>query len=157
MQSGRTVTAKSRSAEELLGLVGEKLGPGDWQEVTQEQVNLFADATDDHQWIHVDPDRARSGPFGQTIAHGFLTLALLPALLQPLLRVEGARLGVNYGLNRVRFPAPVPVGARIRAKALLKEATAFEGGVQIVVETTVEIEGSSKPACVAETITRYYA
>ncbi|HVB13319.1 MAG TPA: MaoC family dehydratase [Candidatus Dormibacteraeota bacterium] len=150
------MTTNGRSAEELLGLVGVDLGTGEWQEISQDQVGLFADATHDHQWIHVDPERARSGPFGQTIAHGFLTLALLPELVQPLLRVEGARLGVNYGLNRVRFPAPVPVGARIRAKAQLKEATAFEGGVQIVVETTVEIEGRPKPACVAETITRYY-
>jgi acyl dehydratase len=150
------VSTESRSVDQLLTLVGEDLGTSEWQEVDQDQVNLFADATHDHQWIHVDPERARSGPFGQTIAHGFLTLALLPALLQPLLRVEGARLGVNYGLNRVRFPAPVPFGARIRAKARLKEATAFEGGVQIAVEATVEIEGHPKPACVAEAITRYY-
>ncbi|MGH7609736.1 MAG: MaoC family dehydratase [Candidatus Dormibacteria bacterium] len=150
------MTDQNRRVEELLGLVGSDLGTGRWQEVSQDQVNLFADATHDHQWIHIDPERARSGPFGQTIAHGFLTLALLPDLLRSVLRVEGARLGVNYGLNRVRFPAPVPVGSRIRARAELLEATPFEGGVQIVVKTTVEVEGRSKPACVAETISRYY-
>ncbi|MGH7611179.1 MAG: MaoC family dehydratase, partial [Candidatus Dormibacteria bacterium] len=113
-------------------------------------------ATHDHQWIHIDPERARSGPFGQTIAHGFLTLALLPDLLRSVLRVDGARMGVNYGLNRVRFPAPLAVGSRVRARAELLEATSFGGGVQIVVRTTVEVEGQAKPACVAETVSRYY-
>ncbi|MGH7691893.1 MAG: MaoC family dehydratase [Candidatus Dormibacteria bacterium] len=150
------MTQQSRRVDQLLGLAGADLGTGEWQGVSQDQVNQFADATHDHQWIHIDPERAQSGPFGQTIAHGFLTLALLPDLLQSVLRVEGARLGVNYGLNRVRFPAPVPVGSRIRAKAQLLEATAFDGGVQIVVETTVEVEGRPKPACVAQTISRYY-
>jgi acyl dehydratase len=142
--------------DELADLVGSELGVSDWQVVTQDQVNLFADATGDHQWIHVDPERARSGPFGQTIAHGFLTLALLPALLHDLALVDGYRLAVNYGLNRVRFPAPVPVGARIRARAILKVAEAVAGGTQVVLESTVEVEGQDKPGCVAETVTRYY-
>ena len=142
--------------DELADLVGSELGVSDWQVVTQDQVNLFADATGDHQWIHVDPERARSGPFGQTIAHGFLTLALLPALLHDLALVDGYRLAVNYGLNRVRFPAPVPVGARIRARAILKAAEAVAGGTQVVLESTVEVEGQDKPGCVAETVTRYY-
>ena len=142
--------------DELADLVGSELGVSDWQVVTQDQVNLFADATGDHQWIHVDPERARSGPFGQTIAHGFLTLALLPALLHDLALVDGYRLAVNYGLNRVRFPAPVPVGARIRARAILKAAEAVAGGTQLVLESTVEVEGQDKPGCVAETVTRYY-
>jgi len=145
-----------RRMDELADLVGSELGVSDWQVVTQDQVNLFADATGDHQWIHVDPERARSGPFGQTIAHGFLTLALLPALLHDLALVDGYRLAVNYGLNRVRFPAPVPVGARIRARAILKVAEAVAGGTQVVLESTVEVEGQDKPGCVAETVTRYY-
>ncbi len=149
MTSGRTM-------DELADLVGSELGVSDWQVVTQDQVNLFADATGDHQWIHVDPERARSGPFGQTIAHGFLTLALLPALLHDLALVDGYRLAVNYGLNRVRFPAPVPVGARIRARAILKAAEAVAGGTQVVLESTVEVEGQDKPGCVAETVSRYY-
>jgi len=151
------VRVVNRSADQFLGLVGQSLGVGDWQKVTQSQVCLFADATHDHQWIHVDPERARSGPFGVSIAHGFLTLALLPELLGPLLRVGSSRLAVNYGLNRVRFPAPVPVGARIRATAVLKDAAKFDGGIQIVLFATVEIDGHPKPACVAETITRYYS
>ena len=145
-----------RRMDELADLVGSELGVSDWQVVTQDQVNLFADATGDHQWIHVDPERARSGPFGQTIAHGFLTLALQPALLHDLALVDGYRLAVNYGLNRVRFPAPVPVGARIRARAILKAAEAVAGGTQVVLESTVEVEGQDKPGCVAETVTRYY-
>src|ERR1035441_10863903 len=114
------MTTHVKSMEDLTPLIGTHLGYGEYRTVTQEEVNLFADATGDHQWIHVDPERARSGPFGQTIAHGFLTLALLPALLHDLALVDGYRLVANYGLNRVRFPAPVPVGARIRARAILK-------------------------------------
>ncbi|MGH7758810.1 MAG: MaoC family dehydratase [Candidatus Dormibacteria bacterium] len=150
------MTEGTRGVGQLLDLVGADLGSGEWQTVTQQQVNQFADATHDHQWIHIDPERARSGPFGQTIAHGFLTLALLPDLLRSVLRVDGARMGVNYGLNRVRFPAPLAVGSRVRARAELLEATSFGGGVQIVVRTTVEVEGQAKPACVAETVSRYY-
>ena len=142
--------------DELAARVGTELGVSDWQQVTQDQVNLFAEATGDHQWIHVDPERARAGPFGQTIAHGFLTLALLPALLHDLAPVTEHRLAINYGLNRVRFPSPVPVGARIRARATLKAAESVAGGIQVVLESTVEVEGQDKPGCVAETVSRYY-
>src|SRR5215212_2973258 len=136
---------------------GEReLGTSSWHEITQEQVNAFADATGDRQWIHVDPERAAAGPFGGPVAHGYLTLSLLPALMAEVWRVEDARMGINYGLNRVRFPSPVPVGSRVRAVGRLKEATPIEGGVQGVVEATVEVEGGAKPACVAETVFRLY-
>ena len=141
----------------LPGLVGTTLGTGDWHQVTQDQINLFADATGDHQWIHVDPEKAATGPFGTTIAHGFLTLSLLPMLASSVSRVEGVRMGLNYGLNRVRFPAPVKVGSRVRATTVLKEVTDIPGGVQAVNEVTIEIEGSDKPACVAESVVRYLA
>jgi acyl dehydratase len=133
---------------------GLELGPSEWTEVTQERVNLFADATDDHQWIHVDPERAARGPFGGTIAHGYLTLSLLPALAP--VRVEDASAAINYGLNRVRFPAPVPVGSRIRTTSRIAEVAEVDGGVQVTTVATVEREGSEKPVCVAETVTRYY-
>jgi acyl dehydratase len=138
--------------------VGAQLGVSPWHQITQEQVDLFAAATGDRQWIHVDPERARAGPFGGTIAHGYLTLSLLPLLLRDLVRAQDTRLAVNYGLNRVRFMAPVPVGSRIRAAAVLREVTEVPGGaVQLVLLVTVEIEGDgSKPACVAETVTRLY-
>ncbi len=119
-------------------------------------MDLFAEATGDHQWIHVDPERARLGPFGGTIAHGYLTLSLLPMLLQGMVRVPGVGLAVNYGLNRVRFVSPVPVGSRVRATAVPQEVTDVEGGVQLVLAVTVEVEGQAKPACVAETVTRLY-
>jgi acyl dehydratase len=141
--------------EAIPGLVGQELGKGEWHEVTQEEVNLFADATGDHQWIHVDPERAAKGPFGGPIAHGYLTLSLVPVLMRSVVQVEGVRMGINYGLNRVRFPAPVRVGSRVRVSGLLKEAGQIEGGVQAVFELTVEIEGGAKPACVAETVVRY--
>jgi acyl dehydratase len=142
---------------ELPGLVGTDLGSSEWFEVTQESVNLFADATGDHQWIHVDVERAKAGPFGGPIAHGFLTLSLAPALLKDVWVMEGTRMGVNYGLNKVRFPSPVPAGSKVRAGALLKEVTEVDGGgAQLVLETTFEIEGASKPACVAELVFRYY-
>jgi acyl dehydratase len=140
--------------EELQGLVGEELGASDWHEVDQARVDAFADVTDDHQWIHVDRERAAAGPFGGTIAHGYLTLSMLPALMAEVWRVEGARMGINYGLNRVRFPAPVPVGSRVRAVGRLLEVAPIEGGVQGVVQATVEVEGGEKPACVAETVFR---
>ena len=139
---------------DLESCAGTHLGYSAWHEITQEQVNAFADATGDHQWIHVDPERAAAGPFGTTIAHGYLTLSLLPALLGDRLRVEGVRMAVNYGLNRVRFPAPVPVGSRVRAELL--EVTEVSGGVQVVARVTVEREGGDKPVCVAETVTRLY-
>jgi acyl dehydratase len=142
--------------DELLNAVGEQLGSSEWLEIDQQQVNLFADATGDHQWIHVDEAKAKAGPFGGTIAHGYLTLSLLPVLLQQIYRVEGAQMVVNYGLNKVRFPAPAPVGSRLRATAMLTEAKAVDGGVQAEVTTTIEIDGNDKPACVAATVARIY-
>jgi acyl dehydratase len=143
---------------ELPGLKGTELGTSDWFEVTQERVNTFADATDDHQWIHVDLQAARSGPFGGTIAHGYLTLSLLVPLLSELLSVQGIRMGINYGLNRVRFLAPVPVGSRIRLAGRLGSVEEVSGGaMQVLVDCTVELEGNDKPACVAQAIYRFYA
>ena len=137
--------------------VGTELGLSAWHEITQERVNLFAEATGDHQWIHVNPELARQGPFGGPIAHGYLTLSMLPMLLGELIRSQGVALAVNYGLNRVRFTSPVPVGARVRAVASLKEVEEVSGGVQLVLAVRVEIEGQEKPALVAETITRLYS
>jgi acyl dehydratase len=145
------------SMRDLPGLVGTELGTSDWHEVTQTEVNQFADATGDHQWIHVDPERAKAGPFGGTIAHGYLTLSMIPVLMSGVVKVEGVRLGLNYGSNKVRFPSPVPVGSRIRATGVLKEASEVPGGVQAVMEVTVNVEGQDKPACVAETVVRYLA
>jgi acyl dehydratase len=139
---------------ELESLVGEELGASEWHEITQERVSAFADVTGDRQWIHVDPDRAAAGPFGGTIAHGYLTLSMLPALMAEVWRVEGVRMGINYGLNRVRFPSPVRVGSRVRVVGRLKELAPVDGGVQGVIEATVEIEGGSKPAAVVETVFR---
>ena len=144
------------SAEELRAAAGREAGPTDWITVEQSRVDEFADATDDHQWIHVEPARAASGPFGTTIAHGYLTLSLVNFFLPDLVRVEGAKMGVNYGTNKVRFPAAVKVGARIRGRAQVLEATDVPGGVQIVVRVTIEIEGGDRPACVADTISRFY-
>ncbi|MDJ0463393.1 MaoC family dehydratase [Streptomyces sp. H27-C3] len=144
------------SAEELRAGVGEQLGHSAWLEVDQKRIDLFADATGDHQWIHVDPEKAAAGPFGATIAHGYLTLSLLPALVPQIMRVEGMRMGINYGTNKVRFPSPVPVGSRLRATAVLKEVTDAGGGVQVTAVVTVEREGAEKPACVAESVSRYY-
>jgi acyl dehydratase len=143
--------------EGLKALVGKEWGPGEWLEITQERIDAFADATDDHQWIHVDVERAKSGPFGRTIAHGFLTLSLVVRLRQGLgPRVEGVRMAINYGLNRVRFPAPVPVGSRIRARTKNLSVEEVPGGAQLVDQITVEVEGQEKPACVAELVTRLY-
>ncbi|SFD66452.1 MaoC family dehydratase [Streptomyces aidingensis] len=144
------------SADELRAAVGAELGPSDWLEVDQKRIDLFAEATGDHQWIHVDPERAAQGPFRTTIAHGYLTLSLLPALVPQTLRVEGVKMGVNYGTNKVRFPSPVPVGARLRARAKLLEVTDVPGGVQVTLQVTVEREGGEKPACVVESVSRYY-
>ena len=140
------------SLDELAGAAGEDLGSTDWLEVSQDRVDLFADATDDHQWIHVDAERAAAGPFGGTIAHGFLTLSLIPFFASQLFDFEtpGARL--NYGLNKVRFPNPVKVGARVRASAQVDEVSDVPAGKQMVTRYTIEIEGESKPACVAETV-----
>lgn len=144
------------SAEELRAGVGEPLGHSDWLEIEQKRIDLFADATGDHQWIHVDPERAASGPFGTTIAHGYLTLSLLPTFVPQILRVEGMRMGINYGTNKVRFPAPVPVGSRLRATAVLTEVEEVGGGVQVTAKVTVECEGGDKPVCVAESVSRYF-
>ena len=136
--------------------VGEELGASSWHEITQERVNTFAEATDDHQWIHVDPEMAAQGPFGQTIAHGYLTLSLAPALMSEIWEFEDVAMGINYGLNRVRFPSPVPVGSKVRAVAKLQSVEEIPNGVQIVVECTFEREGGDKPVCVAETVSRLY-
>jgi acyl dehydratase len=144
------------SVADLVAAQGESIGHSDWVTITQDDVNLFADATGDHQWIHVDPERAANGPFGTTIAHGFMTLALLPRLQHQMYTVKGITLAVNYGLNRVRFPAPVPVGSRVRAQSSLLGVEQLDNGaVQATIATTVEIDGSPKPACVAESVVRY--
>ncbi len=142
--------------EEVKAKVGEELGVGEWVQVTQERINQFAEATGDHQWIHVDPERAAQGPFGTTIAHGYLTLSLIPSLGGGGLPITGAKMGINYGLDRVRFIAPVKVGSRVRARRKLVDVTEGEGFDQLKVEVTVEIEGQDKPAAVAETLSRAY-
>jgi acyl dehydratase len=140
----------------LAGRVGRHLGHSGWRQITQEQVNGFADVTGDHQWIHVDEERARTGPFGRTIAHGYLTLSLMPTLLWEVLDVDGASAVINYGVNRVRFPTPVPVGARVRLGVEVLGVEDVEGGVQATLLGTVQVEGSEKPGCVAEILLRYY-
>ncbi|SCL13748.1 Acyl dehydratase [Micromonospora nigra] len=144
------------SVHELAAAVGESIGPGPWYPVDQRRVDLFAEATDDHQWIHTDPARAATGPYGGTIAHGYLTLSLLPALVGRLYRVDGVEMGVNYGLNRVRFPAPVRVGGAVRATATIGAVTPVEGGVQVVTTVTVDSDAGGKPVCVAETVSRLH-
>ena len=137
--------------------MGKNLGSSDWLEITQKRIDLFAEATGDHQWIHVDPERAKDGPFGTTIAHGYLTQSLVNYFLPQIVEVRGIKMGVNYGADRLRFPAPVPVGSRIRGTGeLLKVEQTKDGGTQATVRVTVEIEGSDRPACVIETISRYY-
>ncbi|AIJ16750.1 MaoC family dehydratase [Streptomyces violaceoruber] len=144
------------SADEVKAAVGEQLGYTDWLEVDQKRIDLFAEATGDHQWIHVDPERAAAGPFGGTIAHGYLTLSLLPLFGPQLIRVDGVKMGVNYGTNKVRFPSPVPVGSRLRATAVITGVEDVKGGIQVSVAFTVEREGGDKPVCVAESVSRYY-
>ncbi len=142
---------------ELPPLIGQELVVSDWITITQEQVNLFAQATGDHQWIHVDVERAKAGPFGAPIAHGFLTLSLLPRFFESSVRIEGTRMGVNYGLNKVRFIAPVPVGSRLRARMKLLACDPIDNnGMQMTWEVTTEREGSAKPVCIAESIARHY-
>ena len=142
---------------ELAQLAGQEVAVSDWVTITQEQVNLFADATGDHQWIHVDVERAKAGPFGGPIAHGFLTLSLLPKLIESAIEIRESRMGVNYGLNKVRFTSPVPVGSRLRARAKLLAADRIDNdGYQFTWTITIEREGESKPACVAESINRRY-
>ena len=140
----------------LLDMVGADLGTSGWVEIPQADVDAFAKATRDEQWIHVDPERAAAGPFGRTIVHGYMTLAMLVPLLHDAFEVGGVAMGINYGLNKVRFPAPTPVGSRIRAHAVLVSAERVAGGVQAVLDTTVEAEGVDKPVCVAQSIVRYY-
>jgi acyl dehydratase len=141
---------------DLQPLVGQEIGLSDWLTVDQRRIDLFAEATDDHQWIHVDTARSAGGPFGATVAHGFLTLSLLPPLFASGFRIDGIGMGINYGLNRVRFPAPVRVGSRLRGRFRLKAYEPIEGGAQLTVEVTMEIDGSDKPACVAESVSRRY-
>jgi acyl dehydratase len=142
--------------DELRAAVGTQVGASDWVTIDQQQIDTFADATGDHQWIHVDEERAKAGPFGGTIAHGFLTLALLPMLISQVYRVDGVKMGINYGLNKVRFTSPVPVGSKVRGVVELVEAADVTGGVQVVNKVTVEMEGSERPALVAEWLTRQY-
>jgi acyl dehydratase len=151
------VTVIVNGVEELRARVGEHLGYTDWMVVTQERVNTFADATDDHQWIHVDVERAASGPFGAPIAHGFLTLSLLIPLWNDLLELNGVDMKVNYGLNKVRFPAPVPVGSRVRLGATVTELRDVPGGVEAVIDAVLECDAAAKPVCVAQAVHRYYA
>ena len=142
---------------DLAACVGQEVAVSDWLTITQQQVNLFAEATGDHQWIHVDPEKAAAGPFGATIAHGFLTLSLLPKFFESSMKVIDCRMGVNYGLNKVRFMAPVPVGSRLRARMKLLSAEPIEGnGLQMAWDVTVEREGAAKPVCVAEALVRRY-
>jgi acyl dehydratase len=145
------------SADEILGAVGTKLGPGPWTEITQARIDRFAEATDDHQWIHVDAARAKAGPFGTTIAHGYLTLSLMAKFLPELLEIRGLKMGVNYGTDKVRFPSAVKAGARVRPRGeFVAVERTKDGGIQAIIRVTVEIEGEAKPACVADTISRYY-
>ena len=142
---------------DLQALVGQELGVSEWLTVTQERINQFADATGDHQWIHLDAERAKEGPFGTTIAHGFLTLSLLPEMSATAFHVTEVKMGVNYGLNKVRFPSPVPVNSKLRGRFKLLEYIPLEGGAQVAIECTMEREGSAKPVCVAESLARRYA
>jgi acyl dehydratase len=142
---------------EVPGLIGQELGSSDWHEVTQEHVNQFAEATGDHQWIHVDVERAKAeSPFGGPIAHGYLTLSLLAPLSAQVLLVTDTVMGVNYGLNKVRFPSPVPVGAKVRLRAGLQDVQEFAGGLQLTLSAVIEREGGDKPVCIAEPVYRYY-
>lgn len=143
--------------DELAGAVGEELGVSDWHVVDQAQITAFADATGDHQWIHLDAARAAEGPFGQTIAHGFLTLALTPTLVREVYTVGGVRMAINYGANRVRFPEPLRSGGSVRARVRLESADAVSGGLQVVSHTVLELAGSDKPCCVADLVTRFVA
>ncbi|MDT7663546.1 MAG: hypothetical protein QOD04_3102 [Pseudonocardiales bacterium] len=143
-------------ADELKAAVGEQLGTSDWVTVEQKQIDTFAEATGDHQWIHVDAEKAKDGPFGGTIAHGSLTLSLLPVFSAQVYKVENVKMGINYGLNKVRFTSPVPVNSRLRGSFELLEVSEVKDALQVVNKVTVEIEGSERPACVAEWVTRVY-
>ncbi len=143
--------------DELKAAVGKHLGFSDWIEITQERINRFADATGDHQWIHVDPERAKAGPFGTCIAHGYLTLSLASLFLPQVMEVRGVSMGINYGTEKVRFPAPVPVGSRLRGGGEVVKVEDVKGGVQATVRVSVEIEGNERPACVVDTVSRFIA
>jgi acyl dehydratase len=143
--------------DEVKALAGKDLGKSSWLEITQERVNLFADATDDHQWIHVDPQRAAAGPFGAPIAHGYLTLSLVIPLFHDLLEITGLSMSVNYGLDKLRFPSPVKVGSKIRIGGVVDKVDDVPGGVQMYVDLTIEVEGQAKPALVARGVYRHYA
>ena len=145
------------SIDAFKALVGTHLGYSEYKTVTQEEVNLFADATGDHQWIHVDPERAKDGPFGGPIAHGYLTLSLIPVLMGQVVRTNGVRMGVNYGTNKVRFPSPVPVGSQIRLGAAVAEVEDVPGGIQVALDVAIEVKDAPKPSCVAQVVFRYYA
>ena len=146
-----------KTPADLKNAIGQQLGKSDWLEIKQDRIDKFADATGDHQWIHVDPERAREGPFGACIAHGYLTQSLVNYFLPQIMEVQGASMGVNYGADRLRFPAPVPVGSRVRGSAELLEAEdTKDGGIQTKVRVTVEIEGKDRPGCVIDTISRFY-
>jgi acyl dehydratase len=149
------VQVQTFTLEELATAAGTRLGPSDWLVVDQARIDAFAETTGDHQWIHVDPERAQAGPFGGTIAHGLLTLSLLPVFRQQLFDVTGARLAINYGFNRVRFPAPVPAGSRLRALAEIADVSDLGEAVQCVTTFTMEVESGNKPACVADAVARY--
>jgi acyl dehydratase len=154
----RSVTTVATGIEELKALAGSDLGATAWREITQGRVDTFADATDDHQWIHVDAERARTGPFGTTIAHGYLTLSLIIPLFGELLEIRGTSMSVNYGLDKVRFPSPVPVRGRIRLRGTVDSVDEVGGnGVQMALTFQIEVEGSAKPACVAQALFRHYA
>jgi acyl dehydratase len=151
------VSPRAVSAAELKGLVGQEIGVSEWVTIEQERIDGFAEATGDHQWIHVDPERAKAGPFGSTIAHGFLTISLIPALAWEVYTIEGARLSVNYGLNKLRFITPVKVGSRVRARLVVASVEDVPGNaLQVATTVTVELDGTEKPAAVAETLTRVF-
>ena len=149
------MTTVFATPDELLDAVGTELGSSSWVTIEQDRIDGFADATDDHQWIHVDPEAAAAGPFGATIAHGYLTLALTNRFLPQIVRVDGVSMGINYGVDKVRFPQPVLVGSRVRGHATLTGAAEIDGGVQAVITITVVIEGSPRPACVVESVSRF--
>lgn len=150
------MTTQVNNIDELQALIGTHVGYGEYLTVTQEAVNQFADATGDHQWIHVDPVRAAAGPFGGPIAHGYMTLSLIPVLLNGVMQVAGVKMGVNYGTNKVRFTSPVPVGSQVRAGSTLVAAEAIPGGAQVTMDVVIEIKDAPKPACFAQIVTRYY-
>jgi acyl dehydratase len=153
------MAARALTLDEVMGMKGQPIGTSDWHLVTQEEINKFADATHDHQWIHVDPERAKKeSPFGGPIAHGYYTLSLAPYLMDQIVAVKGIRMGVNYGLNKLRYPGPVRIGKRVRLNATLVEVEAIANGAgaQVTIGMTFEVEGESKPSCVAEAVFRYY-